>query len=327
MSPKWRGLELPGEVVCDEKNLKNYGRFVIESLERGYGVTIGNSLRRVLLSSLEGGAVTSVRIEGAPHEFCTIPGVKEDCAEIILNLKQLILNVDSNSPKVIRILVKGEGEVVAADIETDGTVEILNPDLHIAALNKGAVLNIEMEVSRGLGYVPAEANKKDGQPIGVIPVDSSFSAVRKVNYSVEDTRVGQRTDYNRLIMEIWTDGSITPAYALEQASRVLRKYLSIFVTTEEEEGEIVVELSEEEKKRIEYLNMSVGDLELSVRSHNCLQSAKIGTIKNLVKKTEQQMLKYRNFGKKSLSEIKEILEEMGLSFGMKLEDEEKDAAS
>lgn len=318
---------MPGEVVCDEKKMKNYGRFVVESLERGYGVTIGNSLRRVLLSSLEGGAITSVRIEGVPHEFGTIQGVREDCTEIILNLKQLILKVDSNLPKVIRLLVKGEGEVLASDIETDGTVEILNPDLHIATLNKGAMLNIEMEVSIGMGYVTAETNKKDGQPIGVIPVDSSFSPVKKVNYSVEDTRVGQRTDYNRLIMEIWTDGSMTSVYALEQASRILRKYLSVFVITEEAEEEVVEEISEEEKRRVECLNMSVGDLELSVRSHNCLQSAKIGTMKDLVKKTEPQMLKYRNFGKKSLSEIKEILEEMGLTFGMKLEDEKKDAAS
>ena len=327
MSPKWRGLEMPGEVVCDEKNSKNYGRFVIESLERGYGVTIGNSLRRVLLSSLAGGAVTSVRIEGAPHEFCTIQGVREDCTEMILNLKQLILKVDSDLPKVIRLLVKGEGEVLASDIETDGTVEVLNPDLHIATLNKGAMLNVEMEVSRGMGYVHAETNKKDGQPIGVISVDSSFSPVKKVNYNVEDTRVGQRTDYDRLIMEVWTDGSITSVYALDQASRILRKYLSVFITTEEKEEEVVEEISEGEKRRVEYLNMSIGDLELSVRSHNCLQSAKIGTIKELVKKTEQQMLKYTNFGKKSLSEIKEILEEMDLTFGMKLEDEKKDAAS
>ncbi len=327
MSPKWRGLEMPGEVICEEKSLaKNYGKFIVEPLERGYGVTIGNSLRRVLLSSLEGGAVTSVKIEGAPHEFHTLQGVKEDCAEIILNLKQLILMVDGEPLKVLRLAVKGQGEVVASDIETDGTVEILNPHLHIATLDKGAELNVEMEVSRNMGYVPAEDNKKDDQPIGVIPVDSSFSPVRKVNYSVEDRRVGQRTDYNRLIMEIWTDGSIAPAYALEQASRILRRYLSIFVTTKEEEEEVVEELSEEEKKRIEYLNMPVGDLELSVRSHNCLQLAKIETIMDLVKKTEQEMLKYRNFGKKSLSEIKEILAEMGLSFGMKLEDEEKDAA-
>lgn len=328
MSPKWKGLEMPAEVVCDKSAQKeNYGRFVIEPFGRGYGVTIGNSLRRALLSSLEGGAITSVRIEGVPHEFSTIKGVREDCAEIILNLKQVILKVESGSPKVMRLSIKGEGEVTAMDMSADSGVEILNPDLHIATLDKGGELNIEMEVATGRGYVPAEMNKKDNQPIGVIPIDSSFSPVRKVKYTAEDTRVGQSTDYNRLIIEIWTDGSVIPSDALEEAARTIRKYLSVFITHEEEEEELEEELTEGEKKRLEYLSMPVSDLELSVRSYNCLQAAEIKTIRDLVQKTEQDMLKYRNFGKKSLDEIKEILAEMDLSFGMKLEDEKKNEAS
>ena len=324
MSPKWRGLEMPGKVVSEDSTLTEvYGKFVIEPLERGYGITIGNSLRRVLLSSLEGGGMTSVRIDGAPHEFCTVPGVREDCAEIILNLKQLILKVESKPPRIVRISAKAGGEVTGADVITDGGVEVLNPELHIATLDKGGELNIEMEVATGRGYVPAEMNKKEDQPIGVVPLDSLFSPVRKVNYTVEDARVGQRTDYNRLIIEVWTDGTITPAEAMEEAARILRKYLVIFVTTDEEDEEVIEELSEGEKKRIEYLNMPVSDLELSVRSYNCLQMAKIENIRDLVRKTEQDMLKYRNFGKKSLIEIKQILGEMDLSFGMKLEDEKR----
>ncbi len=328
MSPKWRGLEMPATVAHDESVQKeNYGKFVIEPFERGYGVTVGNSLRRALLSSLEGGAITSVRIEGVPHEFSTIDGVREDCAEIILNLKQVILKLEGEFPKVVRLAVKGEGEITAADISTDSEVEILNPDLHIATLDKGGELNIELEVATGRGYVPAEMNKKEEQPIGVIPVDSSFSPVRKANYTVEDMRVGEKTDYNRLIIEIWTDGSLIPGDALEQAARTLRKYLSVFVTHDEEEEELEEELTEEEKKRLEYLSTPVSDLELSVRSYNCLQAAEIKTIRGLVQKSEQDMLKYKNFGKKSLDEIKEILEEMDLSFGEKLEDEEKNEAS
>jgi DNA-directed RNA polymerase subunit alpha len=253
--------------------------------------------------------------------------VREDCAEIILNLKQVILKVESGSPKVMRLSIKGEGEVTAMDMSADSGVEILNPGLHIATLDKGGELNIEMEVATGRGYVPAEMNKKDNQPIGVIPIDSSFSPVRKVKYTVEDTRVGQSTDYNRLIIEIWTDGSVIPSDALEEAARTIRKYLSVFITHEEEEEELEEELTEEEKKRLEYLSMPVSDLELSVRSYNCLQAAEIKTIRDLVQKTEQDMLKYRNFGKKSLDEIKEILAEMSLSFGMKLEDEKKNEAS
>lgn len=328
MSPKWKGLEMPREVACDEETLTgNYGKFMVEPLERGYGITIGNSLRRILLSSIEGGAVTSVRIEGAPHEFSTIPGVREDCAEIILNLKQLVLKVEDESPRIAKISAEGEGEVTGANVMTDGGVEVLNTGLHIATLDKGGKLNIEMEVATGRGYVPAEMNKKEDQPIGVIPVDSVFSGVRKVNYAVEDTRVGQRTDYNRLIVEIWTSGVITPGEALDHAAQILRKYLLKFVTTPEEEEEVEEELSEEEKKRIEYLNMPVSELELSVRSQNCLEAAKIETIADLVQKTEQDMLKYKNFGKKSLNEIKQILAEMNLSFGMKLEDQQENASS
>ena len=328
MSPKWKGLEMPREVRCDEGTLtKTYGKFIVEPLDRGYGITVGNSLRRVLLSSVEGGAVTSVRIDGASHEFCTIPGIREDCAEIILNLKQLILKVDGESPGTARILAEGEGEVTAADIVTDGRVEVLNPGLHIATLDKGGKLNVEMEVATGKGYVMAEMNKKEGQPIGVIPVDSVFSPVRKVNCTVEDARIGQRTDYDRLIIEIWTNGIMTPDKVLDQAAQILRKYLLKFVATEEKDEEIEEELSADEKKRVGHLNMPVSELELSVRSQNCLEAAKIKMIRDVVQRTEQDMLKYTNFGKKSLNEIKEILAEMGLSFGMKLEEEEEDAPS
>jgi len=328
MSPKWKGLEMPREVKCDEGTLTGtYGKFVIEPLERGYGVTIGNSLRRVLLSSLKGGAVVSVRIDGALHEFSAIPGVKEDCADIILNLKQLIIRIEGDSPRTARIAAEGGGEVKGADVVTDAGTEVLNPNLHIATLDKGSKLDIEMEISSGKGYVIAEMNKKEDQPIGVVPVDSVFSPVRKVKYTIEDARVGQRTDYDSLIVEIWTNGVIAPPETLDQASQILRKYLSIFVETEEEEEEIEEELSDTEKKKIEHLNMPISELELSVRSQNCLEAAKIEDIKSLVRKTEADMLKYKNFGKKSLNEIKEVLAEMALSFGMILEDEEENASS
>ncbi len=318
MSAKWKGLEIPRNLSWKDEALSpTYGKLVAEPLERGYGVTIGNSLRRVLLSSLRGAAVTSIRIEGVLHEFSTVPGVVEDVAEIILNLKQLVISLHGEDPAIVRIKAKGEGEVRAADIITDNQVEILNPHLHIATLNKEGRLEMEIEVGLGKGYVSAEKNKKEEQPIGVIPVDSIFSPVKKVNYSVEPTRVGQETDYDRLVLDVWTDGSLSPQEAVESASEIMKKHFAMFVAPDEEVEEEVEEISAEEKKRQEYLNQSVSELELSVRSANCLKVAAIQTIEELVQKTEVEMLKYPNFGKKSLAEIKEILAEMGLSLGMK----------
>jgi len=319
MSPRWRGLEMPKRLVYDEENsTPTYGRFLAEPFERGFGITIGNALRRVLLSSLEGAAVTSVRIDGALHEFSTLPGVAEDCTQIILNLKQLIVRLHTKSPKTLRLYAKGEKEVLASDMETDADVEILNPHLHIATLAKGAELSMELEVGSGRGYIPAELNKKPDDPIGTIAVDSIFSPVRKVNCKVEDARVGRRTDYNRLILEVWTDGATDPKEAVASAAEILKKHLNIFATCEEEAEAEIEPLSEEERQMRKYLRMPVGELELSVRSANCLRAANIQTIYDLVQKTESEMLKYRNFGKKSLNEIKEILAEMDLSLGMTL---------
>ncbi len=322
MGVRWRGFELPKLLECDKSTLTaSYGKFIAEPFERGYGTTIGNSLRRILISSLEGSAVTNVKIDGALHEFSTIPGVVEDVSQIILNIKKLVMRSHSKTPKTIKIDVEKKGEVTAGNIETDETVEVLNKDLHIAFLTKKAKLKIEMEVAKGRGYVPAERNKREDQSIGVIPIDSVFSPVRKVNYHVEDTRVGHLTDYDRLILEIWTDSSVSPEEALLHASNTLQKHLEIFVNygelpEEEEEEEVVVE---EEKRLLELLAKPISELELSVRSANCLRAANIKAIGDLVKKTEVQMLKYRNFGKKSLAEIVKILSDMELSLGMKVE--------
>lgn len=320
MGVKWRGFELPKYLESDKSTLTaTYGKFIAEPFERGYGTSLGNSLRRVLISSLEGAAVTSVKIDGVLHEFSTIPGVVEDVSQIILNIKKLTIRSHSRTPKIITIDVKKKGKVAAKDIKTDETIEVLNKDLHIATLDEGARLKMEMEVAKGRGYVPAERNKKEDQPIGVIPVDSSFSPVKKVNFHVEDTRVGQMTDYDRLILEIWTDSSATPEEALLYASNILAKHLEIFVKYGELPEEEEVEEAEEEKELLETLKRPISELELSVRSANCLRAANIKTIGDLVKKTEPQMLKYRNFGKKSLAEITGILKEMGLSLGMKIE--------
>ncbi|MCK4261540.1 DNA-directed RNA polymerase subunit alpha [bacterium] len=319
MGSKWRGLELPKKLSWDEETQSPiYGKLIAEPLERGYGITLGNSLRRVLLSSLEGAAVAWVRMERVLHEFSTIPGVREDVTEIILNLKQLLIRLHGQESKTAWIKASGEGEVRAADIIKDSQVEILNPNLHIVTLSKEAKLEMEMEVSPGKGYVSAEKNKKEDQPIGVIPMDSMFSPVRKVNYSVENARVGQETDYDKLILEVWTNGSISPQEAVEKAAEVLKKHFTIFISPEEEIEKELKGLSEEEKKRQEYLKMNVSELEPSVRATNCFKAANIEIIKQLVQKTEAEMLKYANFGKKSLSEIKVELAKMGLSFGMKL---------
>lgn len=316
----WKDFEMPKKLVCEESTYtENYGKFIAEPFERGYGTTLGSALRRVLLSSIEGSAVTSVKIDSVQHEFSTIPGVTEDVPDIILNIKKLILRSHSRQPKVIEIKADSKGDVKAKDIIHDETIEILNPDLHIATLTKNTKFHVEMEVGRGRGYYPAEKNKKEGLPIGVIPVDSIFTPIVKVNFQVENTRVGQITDYDKLILEIWTNGSVTPKDALLYSSHILEKHLEIFLGF----GKLPVEEAEEEVKVDEELysklKMPVSELELSVRSANCLKEAKIKTIGELVQKSEAEMLKYRNFGKKSLAEIKEIIVSMGLSLGMKVD--------
>ncbi len=322
MGIKWRDFQLPKRLDCDEASYTDtYGKFFAAPFERGYGVTLGNSLRRVLLSSIEGSAVTSVRFEGLTHEFSTLPGVLEDVTEIILNIKGLVLNSHSKIPKTIYIKKNTKGEVKAKDIEADETIEIINPDLHIATLTKDAKFNLEMEVARGRGYVPAELNKREDQPIGVIPIDSIFAPVKKVNFNVENTRVGQRTDYDKLILEIFTNGAINPKDALLYASNILQRHLDIFVSfgqlppdLEEEEPE----MTKEETVLYEKLRLPMSELELSVRSSNCLREANIKIIGDLVKKTEDEMLGFKNFGKKSLTEIKELLAGMGLTLGMQI---------
>lgn len=325
MGIKLRNFEMPKKLALNEATYTPiYGKFTAEPFERGYGMTIGNGLRRVLISSIEGTAVTSVKIAGVQHEFSTIKGVVEDVPQIILNVKQLILRSHFKTPKSIILNVEKKGEVAAGDITTDETVEVLNPDLHIATLTKKTKFEIEMEVARGRGYVPAERNKKEDMPIGTIPIDSIFSPVKKVNFAVENTRVGQITDYDRLILEIWTNGAIDPKEAILYASNIFQRHLDIFVGFGKLPEEIVEEeVSKEEKELGEKLNMPISELELSVRSSNCLREAHIKTISDLVKKTEMEMLKYRNFGKKSLTEINNILQDMGLHLGMKFEKKPK----
>jgi len=323
MGIKWRDFQLPKRLECDESTYTNtYGKFSAAPFERGYGITLGNSLRRVLLSSIEGSAVTSVKFLNVAHEFSTIPGVLEDVPQIILNIKNLVLKSHSLIPKTIYIKKNEKGQVKAADIEVDETIEIINPDLHIATLTKDTKFYVEMEVGRGRGYVPAELNKKEDMPIGVIPIDSIFTPVKRVNYYVENTRVGQRTDYDKLILEIWTNGAITPKDALLYASNILQRHLDIFVSfgqLPEEIGEEEVEMSKEEIALYEKLKLPISELELSVRSSNCLREANIKTIADLVKKTEEEMLSFKNFGKKSLNEIKELLAGMGLTLGMQVD--------
>ncbi len=325
MGVKLRNFEMPKKLVLNEATYTpTYGKFTAEPFERGYGMTIGNGLRRVLISSIEGTAVTSVKIAGVQHEFSTIKGIVEDIPQIILNIKQLILRSHFKTPKSIILNVEKKGEVTADDITRDETVEVLNPDLHIATLTKKTKFQMEMEVARGRGYVPAERNKKEDMPIGVIPIDSVFSPVKKINFAVENTRVGQITDYDRFILEIWTNGAIDPKEAVLYASNILQRHLDIFVGFGKLPEEIVEEeISKEEKELGEKLNMPISELELSVRSSNCLGEARIKTIGDLVKKTEMEMLKYRNFGKKSLTEINKILQDMGLHLGMKPEKKAK----
>ena len=291
----------------------NYGKFVVEPLERGYGTTLGNSLRRILLSSLPGVAVTSVKIDGILHEFSTIPGVKEDVTEIILNLKKLAVKLNGENTKRVLINAIGPKEVTAADILGDSDVEIFNPELHIATLEENATLIMEINLARGRGYVPAEMNKDENTPISVIPTDSIFTPVRKVNFTVENTRVGQVTDYDRLVLEIWTDGSVTPSEGVSIGSKIMQEHLSLFVElTDSAEGmEIMVEKEENQKEKA--LEMTIEELELSVRSFNCLKRAAINTVEELTHRSEEDMMKVRNLGMKSLDEVKHKLEELGLS--------------
>ncbi len=320
MHRNWRDMIKPKRLEADEKTLTaTYGKFVGEPLERGYGTTIGNSLRRILLSSLYGAAITAVRIRGILHEFSTLPGVTEDVTDIVLNLKEVRVKLLDVPMDTVRLSVKGERNITAADIVTGPRVEILNPEQHIATLSKDAQLEMEMVVKRGRGYVAAEHNKEEGDPVGTIPLDAVFSPVLKVNFNVTNARVGQRTDYDRLVMEIWTDGSVKPEDALAYAARILQDQLTIFINFEEE-AEIAEPLEETIEGKInENLFRPVDELELSVRSANCLQNADIKFIGELVQRSEQEMLKTKNFGRKSLNEIREILHEMGLGFGMRLE--------
>ncbi len=315
----WRDLIRPKKLEVDTETLAdNYGKFTCEPLERGYGITLGNSLRRVLLSSLQGAAVTTVRIEGALHEFTTIPGVVEDVTDIILNVKALLLRMDDATPRTLVIDKQGEGPVTASDIQTPTGVSVLKPMQHIGTLSKGGRLKMEMTVAMGRGYATADQNKTEGMPIGVVPIDSLFSPIQKVNYRVTHARVGHQTDYDRLILEVWTDGSVRSEDAVAFAAKILKEQLSIFINREEIE-EAAMPIKTEQDKLNEYLWRSVDELELSVRSANCLQNANIHYIGDLVQRTEGEMLKTKNFGRKSLKEIKEILAQMGLSLGMKID--------
>ena len=313
-------LKMPENVVLDEISYTNtFGRFLLQPLERGYGVTLGNSLRRVLLSSLTGAAITSVKFSGVLHEFTTIEGVVEDVSEIILNLKQVRLKLLNKKPNKIDISFNSEGEFTAADIQKNSAdVEILNPDLHIATLNKDAKFDIELRIGRGKGYVPSSENISPDQTIGVIPIDSIFTPIKNVKYDVENVRIGDKNDFEKLNLEISTDGSITPDDALTQAAKILRDHIQLFINFDiEQEEEQAVSQKDSEKERIKKILLTnVDDLELSVRSHNCLKAANIKNLAELVKKDESEMLKFRNFGRKSLAELMEIVETLGLEFGM-----------
>jgi DNA-directed RNA polymerase subunit alpha len=323
--PKRLGkFELPSKLTkVEEGATPTYAKFIAEPFEAGYGHTVGNSLRRVLLSSIEGAAISSIKIDGVNHEFQSIDGVVEDVTDIVLNLKKIL--IVSQKREAISLLIKASkaGAVTAADIQADANIQIVNPDQVICTLDHKRNFEAEIEIKTGRGYYPGEANKKEEQPIGVIPIDSLFSPVRLVKYSVEATRVGQITDYDKLILEIWTDGRITPDDSLKQAASIMKHHLDVFDRVSEEAYEFEnqqSEVSEEQNKLRKLLNMSVNEIELSVRAANCLNNANITTVGELAMKTEQEMLKYRNFGKKSLNEIKEKLEALGLSLGMKFDE-------
>ena len=307
-------FEKPNIECLEVDDTNNYAKFVCEPLERGYGVTIGNSLRRILLSSLPGCSITSVKIDGVFHEFSGIPNVVEDVPEIIVNLKNVRLKFDENEEKILRINFKGEGEVTAADIETDGTVEILNPELHIATVSEGGSLKMEMTADRGRGYNSSEKNKKPNQDISVLPIDSIYTPVKKVNYQVENTRVGQMVDYDKLVIEVWTDGSLKAHEALSLAAKVMTGHLELFIDLSEATKNTQVMIEKEESKKEKVLEMSIEELELSVRSFNCLKRAGIATVEDLTNKSETDMMKVRNLGKKSFDEVTAKLHSLGLDF-------------
>ena len=307
-------FEKPNIECLEIDDVNNYAKFVCEPLERGYGVTIGNSLRRILLSSLTGCALTSVKIEGVLHEFSSIPNVVEDVPEIIVNLKNVRLKFTENEEKVMRINFKGEGEVTAGDIITDGTVEILNPDLHIATVAEGGQLIMELTADMGRGYSPSEKNKKPNQDISVLPIDSIYTPVKKVNYQVKNTRVGQMVDYDKLIIEVWTDGSLKAHEALSLAAKVMTGHLELFIDLSEISKNTQVMVEKEESKKEKVLETSIEELELSVRSFNCLKRAGISTVEDLTNRSENDMMKVRNLGKKSLDEVIAKLHSLGLNF-------------
>ncbi len=322
MGVKWRDFQMPKRLDCDESSYTNtYGKFIAEPFERGYGVTLGNSLRRILISSIEGSAVTSIRIEGVAHEFSTMPGVLESVTNIVLNIKGLIIRSHSKAPKSVFIKANKKGEIKAKDIISDEVIEILNPEHHIATLTQDIPFNMELEVSRGRGYVPADGNKKEGAPVGTIAIDSIFTPIINVNSTVENTRVGQRTDYDRVILEISTNGSINPKEALLYGANILQRHLDVFVAYCQlpEEEEVEEDISAEEEALYSKLRLPISELELSVRSSNCLKDANIKTIGDLVRRQESELLEFRNFGKKSLTEIGDLLKAMGLSLGMKVD--------
>jgi DNA-directed RNA polymerase subunit alpha len=325
MRIRWRGLELPSQVTCEaDTRTDRYAKFIIEPFERGFGTTVGNSLRRVLLSSLEGAAVTSVKVEGAPHEFSALPGVTEDVADILLNIKQLRVKMNGDGPDVLHLDVKRKGEVTAADITGDPSLEVANKDLHIASLTETTRLAAEMRVQKGRGYRPAEENAAEEHDAGYIPVDSLFSPVLKVNYKTVDMRVGQRTNYDRLLLEIWTDGTVTPGMALVEASKILRKHLNPFVEYSElgdeldavkkrQKGEAEALVDEELEKKA---SIPIAELGLSARALNCLSAQNITTVGDLVAMTDDDLLSVRNFGQTSLKEVKERLARLNLTLGM-----------
>ncbi len=306
-------MEKPSVEIVEINDDNTSGKFTVEPLERGYGTTLGNSLRRIMLSSLPGAAVTSVKVDGVLHEFSTIPGIKEDIAEIILNLKGLSIRMHGEESKTIRIEARGEGIITAGDIIADADVEILNPEMHIATLDEDGAITMEINVSKGRGYVPAENNKTPGMPIGVIPVDSIFTPVTKVNYYVEDTRVGQVTDFDRLIIEVFTDGSIMPDEAASLAAKIMNEHLNLFITLTEHVSEVEIMVQKEEDTKEKVLEMTIEELDLSVRSYNCLKRAGINTVDELIQRTEEDMMKVRNLGKKSLEEVQNKLSELDLS--------------
>jgi DNA-directed RNA polymerase subunit alpha len=316
----FKGFQKPKRLVANTETLnERYGSFAAQPFERGFGTTIGNSLRRVLLSSIEGAAITAVRIEGIAHEFSPIPGVTEDATDIILNLKQVPFKMSTDAVHTVRLIVDQPGEVLSGQIETSSDIEVLDRNVHIATVGEGGKLNIEMRLKQGRGYVSADRNFDEDLPIGYIAIDSVHSPVRKVNYAVENARLGQMTDYDKLNIEVWTNGAISPQDSIGQAAKLVKDHMSIFINFEE-----TPEVTEEPAERVmnqmnEVLNRSVDEMELSVRSYNCLKNANIGTIGDLVQKTEAEMLRTKNFGRKSLNEIKEILSGMGLGFGMKID--------